>query len=54
MRAIKYNIENYFVNRVNPSFAKSVKLNSIQSLLACKEDKEQLTKSNMKLLTQFY
>lgn len=54
MKIVKVNIASFLVGRVETGFAKTVQVNSVSSLLACKEDREQLTKSSMRLFTQLF
>jgi hypothetical protein len=54
MKIVKVNIASFLVGRVETGFAKTVQVNSVASLLACKENREQLTKSSMRLFTQLF
>jgi len=52
---VKENIQALFDGVLAPTFAKVTrKHDSLRKMLVCKEDKEQLTKAKIRLLTQLY
>ena len=54
LKTIKANINSFIFDYVQPNFHKVCQRKDINSLIICKEDREQLTRAELRLFTQLF